>query len=381
MSSSDAFDRILASLQQAALDDAHWPAASALIEEAGGITGNLLLVGELVDDNVRVDFFRYFRRGNLRQDVAHRYFSDYYPHDALPRHVRARPAGQLNHIPDLYTERERRTSVVYREGLPLSKAQNGLITRLDWQRGLRVVWTLGDPVGREGWESDKVRLIESLLPHVQQFVRVRQALAGADALSAGLADLLNNSGIGVLQLDRGGRVLAANDPALDILQRGEGLSDRDGALHASLPADDGRLQRLLKRALPGGGNGAPSGGSIRIQRPRLRSRLELHVHPVEAAYADYGGRRAAALVLVADPENRLRIDPGRVAALLDLTPSEGRVAALLAEGRAVREIAAATGLKESYVRWLLKQIYKKQDISGQIALVQRVLTAYGLPRR
>ena len=38
-----------------------------------------------------------------------------------------------------------------------------------------------------------------MLPHVRQCVRVRQALAGADPLRAGLAGLLDNSGIGVLQ--------------------------------------------------------------------------------------------------------------------------------------------------------------------------------------
>ena len=176
-------------------------------------------------------------------------------------------------------------------------------------------------------------------------------------------------------------MLAANAPALDILRRGEGLSDRDGALHASLLADDGRFQRLLKRALPGLGTEPLTGGSMTIQRPLLRSRLELHVHPVEATQADFGARRVAALVLVVDPASRPGIDPVRVSALLGLTPSEARVSALLAEGRSVREIAATTGYKESYVRWLLKQVYKQQGLSGQIALVQRVLAAYALPRR
>ena len=171
-----------------------------------------------------------------------------------------------------------------------------------------------------------------------------------------------------MHLDRGGRVLAANAPALDILRRGDGLSDRDGALCASLPADHSRLQRLLKRALPGVGNEPPSGGSITIQQPLLLSRLALHVHPVAAAQADFGGRRVAALVLVVDPQRRPRIDPVGVSALLGLTPSEGRVSALLAEGRAVREIAATTGYQESYVRWLLKQVYQKQRLSGQVAL-------------
>ena len=165
---------------------------------------------------------------------------------------------------------------------------------------------------------------------------------------------LDNGRIGVLHLDRGGRVLAANAPALEMLRRGEGLSDRDGALHAFLPADDGRLPKLLKRALPGFGNEPPTGGSMTIQRPMLWSRLELHVHPVAAAQADFGGRRTAALALVVDPASRPNIDPVRVSALLGLTAAEGQVSALLAEGRAVREIAAATGFRESYVRWLLK---------------------------
>ena len=381
MAPLDAFDRILASLHRAAFDDARWPATAALIEEACGFAGNMLVVGEWSGDDRRVLFFQNFRRGEPRQDLARLYFDVYYPHDEMPARLSERPAGQLFHIPDLYTARELRTSVAYNEGLLRTDSQNGLVTHLDGLDGLQGAWSLGNPVGSGGWQSARLQMLESLLPHVRQFVRVRQALVRADALGAGVTGLLDHGRIGALQLDRGGRVLAANDPAREILGRGEGLSDRDGALRASLPADDGRLQRLLKRALPVSGNATPpTGGSMTIQRPLLRSRLELHVHPVQVAQADFGGRRAAALVLVVDPTIRSRIDPVRVSALLGLTPSEGRVSALLAEGRPVREIAAVTGYKESYVRWLLKQVYKQQGLSGQIALVQRVLAAYALPR-
>ena len=66
---------------------------------------------------------------------------------------------------------------------------------------------------------------------------IRQALGAADALGAGLPGLLDNDRIGVVQLDRGWRVLAANGPALEILRCVDGLFDRDGALDARLPAD------------------------------------------------------------------------------------------------------------------------------------------------
>ena len=53
MSDQDAFERILASLYDAMLDEALWPATSALIDEACGMQGNALLVGEGPKDDVR----------------------------------------------------------------------------------------------------------------------------------------------------------------------------------------------------------------------------------------------------------------------------------------------------------------------------------------
>ena len=206
-------------------------------------------------------------------------------------------------------------------------------------------------------------------------------LAAADALGAGLTGLLDNDRIGVVQLDPGGRVLEANAPALEILRRGDGLTDRDGALDAWLPADRSRLRRLLGRALPDVWGAAPTGGSMTVQRPSGRSRLALHVSPVGDRSADFGGRRVAALVLVVDPARRPRIDAQRVAVTLGLTPSEGRMSALLAEGLSVREIAAATDWSEDYVRWLTKQVYRKLGASGQVELVRQVLAVDALPRR
>ena len=117
-----------------------------------------------------------------------------------------------------------------------------------------------------------------------------------------------------------------------------------------------------------------------VRRSPDRLPLALHVSPVGDPAADFGGRRVAALVLAVDPARRVRIDPLRVAAAFGLTPSEGRAAALLAEGRPVLEIAEETGWQAGYVRRLLKRIYRKQGVSGQVALVARVLALEGLPR-
>ncbi|MCY4430222.1 MAG: PAS domain-containing protein [Rhodospirillales bacterium] len=267
MNADDAFERILASLYEAALDDARWPEASALVEETVGFHGNSLIVGDGSDDDARLRFARFLRGGESVEDLGRRYFDVYYPHDeAVPR-IRRLPHGQLVRSADLYTKDERKTSPTYNESLPFSGSENGMFVRFDGPDGQRIIWNLGNPVGGRGWKSDRLRLLESALPHVHRVVLIRQALAAAGALGTGLAGLLDNNRIGVVQLDRGGRVLEANAPALEILRRGDGLVDRDGALDALLPADRSRLRRLLGRALPEWWGEASSGGSVTSPRP------------------------------------------------------------------------------------------------------------------
>ena len=89
----------------------------------------------------------------------------------------------------------------------------------------------------------------------------------------------------------------------------------------------------------------------------------------------------AALVVAVDPVRRPRIDAARVAATLGLAPSESRMAARLAEGLRVQEIAADQGWSGHSVRWLVKRVYRKLGISGQVALVRQVLAADALGRR
>ena len=381
MNPDGAFDGILETLYAATLDDALWPAASTQIEEAIGASGSILGVSEGFGDEARLHFARYLYRGESRPDRVREYFDVYHAHDEGIHRVRRLPHGRLVRGPDLYTEEERKTSPAYNEGLPILGCRNGLTARFDGPDGLRIIWGAGDPVGSGGWEPAQLRLARRLLPHVHRAVLVRQALAAADALGAGLAGLLDNDRIGVVQLDRGGRVLEANGPALEILRGGDGLLDRDGTLDAWLPADRSRLRRLLARALPEMWGEPPSGGSMTVQRPSGRSRLALHVSPVGDGEQDFGGRRVAALVLLVDPMRRVRIDARRVATMLGLTPSEARMSALLAEGLKVSEIAAAAGWQETYVRWMIQQVYRKLGASGQVDLVRRVLAADGLPRR
>ena len=373
MSGRDALERTLAAIYEAMLDDARWPAASALIDEACGVGGNDLFVAEGPEDDRRGLFVGIYSRGQRREDLEREYLEHYFAIDEGVPRFRQLPDEGLAHARDLYTAEELKSSPAYNEALPRGACQDGLRVRLHGLDGSRFAWNLGDPVDSDGWGASRIAMVTGLAPHIRQFVSVRQALMRADARSATATDLLDNSRVGVLHLDRRGRILEVNDRARDILRNGDGLSDREGTLRARAPADQVRLERLLGDALPAS-NALALGGSMLLRRSSVVPPFIVHVKPVAAPQPDYGARYVAALILIAEPGRRHRIHPEVVAATLELTPGETQVAVWLAEGKSVREMARATGRTEGAVYRHLKQIYRKQSISRQADLVRLVLS-------
>ena len=130
MSQQNAFKRILASLYEAMLDDTLWPGTSALIDEACGITGNTLLVGEGPKDDVRVVFVGHYYRGQRRKDLEREYLEVYHPIDERVPRLRQLPDSRLVHVTELYTAEELKTSPTYNEIMLRCDHQDSLNVRL-----------------------------------------------------------------------------------------------------------------------------------------------------------------------------------------------------------------------------------------------------------
>ena len=237
---------------------------------------------------------------------------------------------------------------------------------------------LADSTRRGGWGSREIKVIESLLPHLRYFVRVRHALLGAQTLNTSLARLLDDRRLGVIQLDRGGRIVETNDYARGLLLRGHGVFDQDGSLHARVPADNARLQELVAHALPGF-RSPVAGDSITVLRWPARSRLVVHVLPVGNRQKDFGIGGVAVLVLLVEPGRPAQLDAELVASALGLTETESQVAVALAIGKTASDMAQERGLKVSTVRFHINRIYTKLGLSRQTDLIRLVLPPADVP--
>ena len=174
-------------------------------------------------------------------------------------------------------------------------------------------------------------MVQRLLPHIQQFVRVRQALLRASARSSTVTALLDNPRIGVLELDRRGRIMEGNPRARSILRHGDRLLDRNGMLRVRR-ADQGPSRTAGGRRVAGLWRGRcqwVDGAPPLVRGAAVRGARQAGGRP------STGPRSAARCRAGAD----CRAGATSIASIptwwpttLELTPAETKVAVWLAEG-------------------------------------------------
>lgn len=368
---------MVAAFHRAALEDDLWPAATKLADECcGAMSSHVAAIHEgdwVIEEESK--FGRVYYRGESWEEPELAY-AEYWPVDPRVPRALAAPYGRLMRNRDLYDPWEWKTEPVVNEFLPRFGCGGQLLTRLDAGPGLDVLWVLTrHGKGPRAWETESLRLIERISLHLAHAVVVRQELLAARLLGSSLEEMLAGGSAGVVYLDHRGAIAGCNAAAERTLRSRDGLVDRGGQLRARHAGDDARFGELLNSALRRHVGGAPRGGSVAIRRQPCEPPLAVHVMPVNRARAALGTRRAAVLVLIVDPRVKLRIDPQQTAQILGLTPAEGRVAAKLAEGMSVREIADASGRAVNTVRSQLKSALAKTGCSRQAELVRLALLA------
>ena len=377
LSKRQLFSLVLAALDEAALDDSKWPACARLIDEICGTAGSSISFSSVgAAERASIFFARICLGGERRLQIERDYFHTYYPLDeAVPRYPSV-PDGELVHISDLYSDKEKETSRTYNDFLVANNIQNSVHVHLSHSHESCVSLTLLRSKIAGSWNSDRPEMIKRLLPHISRFTQLRQALFDARASRQSLTELLDNTRLGVIELDWRHRIVQANDCARNLLLENDGLFDKNGFLRARAPEDNRNLEKVLDRARPRLGDPGVS-GCVTIGRKSVAPRLLLHALPVGGEWGTFEVARLGVLILIIDPATKAVIDPKVVAAALDLTRSESQIASLLAGGDSIREIAQSTDREESTIRWHVRRIFEKQSITRQTELIRRILELSG----
>ena len=374
MGGQDQFDQVISALHQLALGDANWRRVVVALNDACGGDGTHIGIVPRNGNSGGLALSELYTLVGDANEIEREYMSDFFPSDErIPRLLRV-PSGRIVPNEEMYTRVERnRTSATWNDFLCRLGTSNQLNIRMDGPEGSDILLALTRHVSSPDWEESDLGMIRSLLPHVSHAVRVRHTLAKAEALGASVAKQLDNPLLAVMLLDQEGKIIHASSRARQTLCERDGLSDRDGILAAHFARDNTKLGELLANAVPRFGKEA-NGGSISVGRPSCLPAYTLRTSPIVVPNGDLGGRRAVVVVWIVDPAAKISVSHEPIAELLGLTAAQSRVAAALAEGRTVREIATLQRVSEGTVRWHLKQIFARTGCSSQSDLVRLVLS-------
>jgi DNA-binding CsgD family transcriptional regulator len=188
-----------------------------------------------------------------------------------------------------------------------------------------------------------------------------------------VSDGLNRWSLGVILLDHDGRVLLMNRSAEAIVRKKNGLTAQSDGLHAGLPHETAALCGLIRGAIQTSlGRVAHPGGGMTISRAFGARPLNVLVTPAaqKAIRVDVG---TAAIVFVGDPEVREETDADLLSLFYGLSPAEAKVAALLVQGKSVKEVSEGLRVSLNTARTHLKRIFEKTGTRRQAELMRLIL--------
>jgi DNA-binding CsgD family transcriptional regulator len=211
------------------------------------------------------------------------------------------------------------------------------------------------------YERGEIAFINRLSRHLRNAGAVATRL-GIEATRR-LADALEPAGHAIALVGRAGRVVYTNERFSRAI--GDGLLVKDGRLGSWQARSDAALAAAIGRALAENLREPP--GAVLLPR-RLGRPLVAHVLPVVGQARDLLHLVGAIVTLTDLAETPAAAADAMLIEAFGLTPAEARLAAEIAAGGTLPEIARAKGISHETLRSRLKSVFDKTGTGRQTEL-------------
>ena len=230
------------------------------------------------------------------------------------------------------------------------------------------------------FDDNEVRRLEFLLPHIVRALKLQQRMRRLEREAHNLAAALDGLPTAALLVSDALKIIHLNRQADELLASCSTLRVRRGQLVPERASETSALRKAVAEAmaLADGDIDAPMTPPQVVAIAREgKAPLEALAVPLRPRYElrQQTEEEARALLLLYDPQARPSIDAGLVEDLFDLTTTEAFVAARLAEGRSIAEIADIRRCSPATVRTHVKHIFHKTQTNRQGELVHLILTS------
>ncbi|AOK38337.1 helix-turn-helix transcriptional regulator [Burkholderia cenocepacia] len=224
--------------------------------------------------------------------------------------------------------------------------------------------------------TDKA-VCNALLPHLKRAVRLHAKFGMVESERTLYASTIDRMLVGTAILDERGAIMKTNSVADEIFAECDGPRVRGGALEASYPLEDRKLQKLIRQVLAERTGSTPSvAHAIAVPRPSGKPRLGVLIRAVPLSeWSEDNPRRPACAIFIRDAERKSQASHEIVRKLFDLTPAETALALALVNGQTLEEAADELAISKNTARSHLRAIFSKTGVTRQATLVRLLLNS------
>jgi DNA-binding CsgD family transcriptional regulator len=236
-----------------------------------------------------------------------------------------------------------------------------------------VLMNISRSTRRGPFTSTELEASQELLPHLKRAMQLRRLLERSREQEKLALEAIDQLAAGVLILDGQARVLFANMAAREIAAARDVLVLTDTTVRCRQREQNDVLRRFVGSAIAGG-----AGGSLLLSAPSRRLPVSALVTPLVGRLAvslAAQGLQCAAAVFLSDPERDAVTLTEHLQALYKLSPTEARVAWLIARSESIKGAAKSMELAPETVRTHLKHVYAKTGVNRQSALAYLLAAA------
>lgn len=218
-------------------------------------------------------------------------------------------------------------------------------------------------------------ILEQLAPHLVRFYKVNKMLEASATLQNSMWEVMNKFKYGVVLLNYQGQPVFINTVAQTVLELNDGLSLRQGKLTVHCRTAQAQFNAVVGQMMLSGGraDSEKPPDQIIIRRPSGNPSYQLMVSPIGATVNALYKSTPVMAVFIIDPEAPLNLTVEQLRDLYDLTPTEARLAILIAKGKSLEDCALQLKHQISTSRNLLKRVFQKTCTGKQHELTAVLL--------
>jgi len=228
--------------------------------------------------------------------------------------------------------------------------------------------------GRENFSREDRLLCKTLLPHIQQTIRLHARIVRVESERSLFAAAVDQMAVAAFILDQSARIRHSNRAGQQLLEERVWLSEREGQLHLVNRSDNKIFRSCLDDVMQAHLRGEPGFiKALKLSGPGKGIAYGMLLRPLPLVAAPDGSRNPSVAVFLSDPSQPSRAPSAVLMDLFGFTPAESKLALELANGCTLVEACEKLHISRNTGKSQLSAIFSKTGVARQTQLLQLIL--------